>query len=99
MVVSRRNSYSVLAFNGSPSVASHIHQLKINNDMAAAITGNLRHQMNFVSKSYGGVQQASTKDPVVDDSSYRTGSISDDPDVSLTRPSSFELNLTDYASN
>jgi hypothetical protein len=54
MITTRRNSYSVLAFCGSPSLAGELHHLKINNDMVAAMTGNKRHQMEFVSESYGG---------------------------------------------
>jgi hypothetical protein len=54
MITTRRNSYSVLAFCGSPILAGNLHHLKINNDMVAAVTGNKRHQMEFVSESYGG---------------------------------------------
>jgi ferredoxin-NADP reductase len=54
MITTRRNSYSVLAFCGSPVLAGNLHYLKINNDMVAAVTGNKRHQMEFVSESYGG---------------------------------------------
>jgi hypothetical protein len=54
MITTRRNSYSVLAFCGSPILAGELHHLKINNDMVAAVTGNKRHQMEFMSESYGG---------------------------------------------
>jgi hypothetical protein len=54
MITTRRNSYSILAFCGSPALAGELHHLKINNDMVAAVTGNELHQMEFVSESYGG---------------------------------------------
>ena len=54
MITTRRNSYSILAFCGSPTLAGELHHLKINNDMVAAVTGNELHQMEFVSESYGG---------------------------------------------
>jgi hypothetical protein len=56
MITTRRNSYSVFSFCGSPTLAGELHQLKINNDMVAAVTGNKRHQMEFVSESYGGTK-------------------------------------------
>jgi hypothetical protein len=56
MICSRRNSYSLLAFCGSPSLGREIHHHKISNDMMTSITGNKRHQMEFVSESYGGVK-------------------------------------------
>lgn len=56
MICSKRNSYSLLAFCGSPSLGREIHHHKISNDMMTAITGNKRHQMEFVSESYGGVK-------------------------------------------
>jgi hypothetical protein len=44
---------TLLAFCGSPSLSSEIHQAKIKNDISAVITGNGHHQMEFVSESYG----------------------------------------------
>jgi hypothetical protein len=61
MITTRRNSYSVLAFCGSPTLAGELHHLKINNDMVAAVTGNKRHQMEFVSESYGGSKGSKKK--------------------------------------
>jgi ferredoxin-NADP reductase len=61
MITTRRNSYSVLSFCGSPILAGALHYLKINNDMVAAVTGNKRHQMEFVSESYGGSKKSKTK--------------------------------------
>ncbi|CAJ1961984.1 unnamed protein product [Cylindrotheca closterium] len=49
-----KRSYSLLAFCGSPELAHEMHQSKISNDMITAITGNKKHQMEFVSESYGG---------------------------------------------
>ena len=60
MICTRRNSYSLFAFCGSPQLASELHQTKISNDMLTSITGNKNHQMEFVSESYGG-QKKSTK--------------------------------------
>jgi len=54
MIDSHKRSYSLLAFCGSPKLAQTIHQEKISNDMITAITGYNRHQMEFVSESYGG---------------------------------------------
>lgn len=54
MITTRRNSSSLLAFCGSPALASEIHQCKIANDMVMAITGNKKHQMEFASEAYGG---------------------------------------------
>jgi hypothetical protein len=110
LVASRRNSNTVLAFCGSSSVASHLHQLKINNDMVAAITGNKRHQMEFVSENYGGVRQASTKGSIVVDLSHQTESMSDDeddeqpwqehsPDGTRIQSLGFDTNFSDYAAN
>jgi hypothetical protein len=65
MICSKRNSYSLLAFCGSPSLGREIHHHKISNDMMTAITGNKRHQMEFVSESYGGVK--ASKKVKVDD--------------------------------
>ena len=56
MICTRRNTYSLLAFCGSPTLASEIHHHKISNDMTSAITGAKNHQMEFVSESYGGVK-------------------------------------------
>jgi hypothetical protein len=61
MITTRRNSYSVLSFCGSPVLAGALHYLKINNDMVAAVTGNKRHQMEFVSESYGGSKASKKK--------------------------------------
>jgi hypothetical protein len=53
-ITTTRNSYSLLAFCGSPEIAGKIHQVKIGNDMVTNITGNGHHQMEFVAESYGG---------------------------------------------
>ena len=53
MISSRRTSNSLLAYVGSPELAREIHRLKISNDMTTAITGNKRHQMEFVAENYG----------------------------------------------
>jgi hypothetical protein len=54
MICTRKKSYSLLAFCGSPEVAQEINHQKISNDMITAITGNKQHQMEYVSESYGG---------------------------------------------
>jgi predicted ferric reductase len=61
LICKRRNSYSLLAFCGSPRLAQELHHCKISNDMLTAITGNKKHQMEFVSESYGGVKKESKK--------------------------------------
>jgi predicted ferric reductase len=61
MITTRRNSYTVLAFCGSPTLAKELHHLKINNDMVTSVTGSKKHQMDFVSDSYGGVKKRDTK--------------------------------------
>jgi hypothetical protein len=48
-------SSTLLSFCGSPVLGQIIHQAKINNDMTLFMTGNKKHQMEFVSDSYGGV--------------------------------------------
>jgi len=54
MISTRRSSYSLLAFCGSPALAKSINKSKITNDMLLAMTGNKKHQMEFVSEAYGG---------------------------------------------
>lgn len=56
MVRNHKSSYSMLAFCGSPKLANEIHQDKISNDMITAIAGYKKHQMEFISESYGGPQ-------------------------------------------
>jgi len=57
LTCSRRNSHSLLAFCGSPLLAKDVHQYKIANDMIVAMTGNKKHQMEFVSECYGGYKK------------------------------------------
>lgn len=61
MVTHLRNSYTLLAFCGSPRLSHEIHQVKINNDITTSITGNKYHQMEFVSESYGGYKSKSSE--------------------------------------
>jgi hypothetical protein len=61
LICKRRSSYSLMAFCGSPRLAQDLHHCKISNDMLTAITGNKKHQMEFVSESYGGVKKESKK--------------------------------------
>lgn len=58
LICTRRNSYSLLAFCGSPQLASQLHQAKISNEMIASITGNKQHQLEFLSESFGGLKKA-----------------------------------------
>jgi predicted ferric reductase len=62
LICKRRSSYSLLAFCGSPQLAQDLHHCKISNDMLTAITGNKKHQMEFVSESYGGVKKSVKKE-------------------------------------
>jgi hypothetical protein len=61
LIATRRSSCSVLAFCGSPDLSLRLHQHKISNDMLTAITGNKRHQMEYVSDSYGGAKKSKPK--------------------------------------
>jgi hypothetical protein len=63
LIATRRSSCSVLAFCGSPELSLSLHQHKISNDMLTAITGNKRHQMEYVSESYGGVKKSKPRQP------------------------------------
>jgi ABC-type multidrug transport system fused ATPase/permease subunit len=63
LIATRRSSCSVLAFCGSPELSLNLHQHKISNDMLTAITGNKRHQMEYVSESYGGVKKSKPRQP------------------------------------
>jgi hypothetical protein len=56
LICTRRHSYTCLAFCGSPKLGNDLHRFKISNDVMTAITGNKRHQMEFVSESFGGVK-------------------------------------------
>jgi ABC-type multidrug transport system fused ATPase/permease subunit len=67
LIATRRSSCSVLAFCGSPVLSLSLHQHKISNDMLTAITGNKRHQMEYVSESYGGVKKSNPKQQLKDD--------------------------------
>lgn len=60
LIESRQSSSSVLAFCGSPVLSQKINQAKISNDLLTAMTGNKKHQMEFVSESYGGIQTSSS---------------------------------------
>ena len=85
MICTRRNSYSLLAFCGSPQLASELHQTKISNDMLTSITGNKNHQMEFVSESYGGQKKRVAKtDSRVSSQSVLAADIS--PDDGEVRP-------------
>ena len=76
MVNTRQNSYSLLAFCGSRELAREIHSVKISNDIVASITGNKKHQMEFVSESSGGVKKR--KDIV--DTEFHASDLSDHED-------------------
>ena len=57
MIDAHKRSHSLLAFCGSSNLAQEFHQQKISNDMIKAVTGYRRHQMDFVSESYGGASK------------------------------------------
>jgi len=59
LICTRSSSHSLLAFCGSPQLAEEVHSCKISNDMVVAITGNKKHQMDFISESYGGSKKQS----------------------------------------
>jgi hypothetical protein len=63
LIDTRRSSCSLLAFCGSPELSLSLHQHKISNDMLTVITGNKRHQMEYVSESYGGVKKSKPRQP------------------------------------
>lgn len=74
LIGTRRSSSSVLAFCGSPVLSQKLHQQKISNDMLTAITGNKKHQMVFVSESYGGTKSTPKRNDQVDDKSRHQSS-------------------------
>ena len=50
---SRRFSYSLLAFCGSPTLGRVLHSLKISNDILTVVSGNKKHRMEFISDYSG----------------------------------------------
>lgn len=72
MISNRRTSSSLLAYVGSPELAREIHRLKISNDMTTAITGNKRHQMEFVAENYGNAKPKTRFELENDDDDRRT---------------------------
>ena len=64
MIDSNHTSNTLLAYVGSPQLAAMIHECKMFNDMKVAITGNKKHQMDFVSESYGGVKSCKPEKPL-----------------------------------
>ena len=69
LISTRRTSSSLLAYVGSPELAQELHHLKISNDIVKAITGNKKHQMDFVHESYGGCKPKTRFDEPVTSSS------------------------------
>lgn len=63
LIATRRSSCSVLSFCGSPELSQKLHHFKISNDMLAVMTGNRKHQMEYVSESYGGVKTPKKPQP------------------------------------
>lgn len=72
LVSSCRTSNSLLAYVGSPELAREIHSLKISNDIVTTITGNKRHQIEFVSENYGNAKPKTRLEPVPDESDDST---------------------------
>jgi hypothetical protein len=94
MITTRGNSYSVLAFCGSPALADELHHLKINNDMVAAVTGNESHQMEFVSESYGGGKATNTaekREEVLEEDYTNTEGLEEDYTNAVTSSDPAEL--------
>lgn len=67
LICTRSSSHSLLAFCGSPTLAREVHKCKISNDMVVAITGNKKHQMDFISESYGGPKRQRLVSPIEED--------------------------------
>jgi hypothetical protein len=67
LIATHRSSCSVLAFCGSPELSLRLHKHKISNDMLTAITGNKRHQMEYVYESYGGMKKSKPKQQPTDE--------------------------------
>lgn len=59
MICNHRSSNTLLAYVGSQELSTDIHECKLFNDMKISITGNKKHQMDFVSENYGGVKPKS----------------------------------------
>ncbi|KAL7560334.1 hypothetical protein ACA910_020257 [Epithemia clementina (nom. ined.)] len=53
-----RTSSTLLVFCGSPELAETVRRYHVSNSMLAAVTGHKKHQMHFISESYGGVKKA-----------------------------------------
>jgi hypothetical protein len=87
LVSTRSSSHSLLAFCGSPHLAGELHKYKISNDMILAITGNKKHQMDFIAESYGGPKRK-TSTPVLSD-----GNSDMESEVPLTTRRSMKYNL------
>ena len=88
LICTRRNSYSLLAFCGSPQLASQLHQAKISNEMITSITGNKQHQLEYLSESFGGVTKAATETSSTPDSSFElvVETIPDEQDKKFATP-------------
>ena len=86
MISTRRNSNTVLAFCGSPTLGQFINEHKISNDMVKAVTGNKKHQMDFVCESYGGVLQQKKKGPNDKKVPYQTKTCNDTHTSRETKP-------------
>lgn len=62
MICTRKKSYSLLAFCGSPEVADEVLQHKVSNDMITAVIGHKGdHQMEFSQECYGGSKKQKSK--------------------------------------
>ena len=80
MISTKRSSYSLLAYVGSTALAREIHECKLFNDMKVSITGNKKHQMDFVSESYGGVRNKKTQVVLLEES-VNTDAVHDHDDT------------------
>ena len=68
MIDNKKQSRTVVAFCGSPQLASTIQGIKLSNDAIVRSTGYKYHGMEFIAESYGGVkspepQPAEANDP------------------------------------
>lgn len=62
MICTRKKSYSLLAFCGSPVVADEVLHHKVSNDIITAVIGHSAdHQMEFSQECYGGPKKQKSK--------------------------------------
>ena len=65
MIDHKKQSRTVVAFCGSPQLASTIQEFKLTNDAIVRTAGYKYHGMEFIAESYGGVKSPEQAEPNV----------------------------------